>query len=55
MNWEQLRSPDRAAFKTPKISLLIGNNWKYGLRPTLKNPIFESPDKAAFNNPKISL
>ena len=45
LNWEKLRRPARAAFKNPKISLLIGKNVDLEPKTNKKNPDFESMDE----------
>ena len=45
LNWEELRSPTRAAFKNPKITWLIGKNLKVQPKTNRKNPNFESMDE----------
>ena len=45
LNWEKLRSPARATFKNPKISLLIGKNVKVYPKTNTANPNFESMDE----------
>ena len=44
MDWEELRSPARAAFKNPNFPSLceLEKKWKYSLTPTLQGPNFES-------------
>ena len=49
LNWKKLRSPARATFKNPKISLLIGKNLedqyeKYQPMTIMKNTNFKSVD-----------
>ena len=47
MNWEKLRSSDRATFKNPNFQSLceLRKTWKYRLRSRIKNPNFESLDE----------
>ena len=45
LKWEKLRSPARAAFKNPKISLLTGKNVEVESKTNKKNPNFESMDE----------
>ena len=44
MDYEELRSPARTAFKNPNFRSFceLEKKWEYSLRPTLQSPNFES-------------